>query len=221
MEPTMNSSILELAGRVLRNQARVVANTADVLGEAFVQAVHLISSCTNRLVLTGVGKSGFVARQIAATFVRTGMPSLFVHPTDAVHGDLGAIAGDDLVLAVSNSGHTSELLHLLPHLRKRSRSILAIVGTPGSPLVKEVDLALCLGEVEDPLVGGPIGSSLASLALADALALAVMQFRALPRDVLVQNHPGGSGVTFSCPPPDERVLSLAKAKLREAGSAEG
>ena len=106
----MRGAILELAERVLRNEARAVANTLDALGDAFVQAVHLISSCSNRVVLTGVGKSGVVARQISATFVRTGMPSLFVHPTDAAHGDLGAIAGDDLVLAVSSSGRTEELL---------------------------------------------------------------------------------------------------------------
>jgi arabinose-5-phosphate isomerase len=186
------SAVILLARQILGDHARAVADLAGSVGAKFEFAVDLIAGCANRLVLTGVGKSGVVARQISATFVRTGMPSLFVHPTDAAHGDLGAIAGDDLVLAVSSSGRTEEILSLVPHLRSRCRAILAIVGDESSPLGREADLALEVPVADDVMVAAPMASSVATLALADALAVSVMQRRALPRDVLARNHPGGS-----------------------------
>jgi arabinose-5-phosphate isomerase len=205
----MSSDVLFLARQILDDEARAVAGLAQAIDERFVLAVDLIAGCTNRLVLTGVGKSGLVARQIAATFVRTGMPSLFLHPTDAVHGDLGAITGDDLVVAVSSSGRTEEMLVLVPHLRKRCRSILAIVGDRSSPLAAQADLCLEVPVLDDP----PMASSLATLALSDALAVAVMRQRALPREVLVENHPGGWRGTLSA-----REAQATRSRGARAGS---
>jgi len=182
------------AREIILHESKALAGLADHLDESFDKAVELILLCHGRVVVSGVGKSGLVGRKIAATFLSTGTPALFLHPTEGVHGDLGAILPDDVVLVLSNSGESSEILGLLPAVRAIGSKVIAITGKPSGSIASASDLVLtCSVEKEadrDNLI--PTASTAAQLALGDALALVVMEQRGMGKDDLAMRHPGGS-----------------------------
>ena len=182
------------AKNIILLESRALSDLADSLSESFDVAVREILKCHGRVVVSGVGKSGIIGRKIAATFLSTGTPALFLHPTEGVHGDLGAILPDDVVILISNSGETSEILSLMPGIRAIGARVIAISGRAGSTLANASDMVLlCKIEHEaDPHNMIPTASTAAQLALGDALALVVMELRGLGRDDLAKRHPAGS-----------------------------
>jgi arabinose-5-phosphate isomerase len=179
---------------VLRHEARAIEAMADRFDAArFAQAVELLAGCSGNVATVGVGTSGIVARKIAATLTSTGTPALFIHPADALHGGLGAIGGQEVVVAVSNSGETEEVLALLPYLRTRDVPVIAILGQLDSALGRAATIALeARAEREaDPLDLVPTASVAVALAMADALALTVMDARGITPEGFAANHPSG------------------------------
>jgi arabinose-5-phosphate isomerase len=176
---------------VVRAEAAAIGRLA--LDGAFAQAVEWILACRGQIVVTGMGKSGFVAQKISATFASTGTPSLYLHPADAAHGDLGRVARDDLVLALSNSGETEEVLRLLPALRRIGARVMAITRDGATPLGRGADLVLGIGRIEEacPMGLAPTASTAALLALGDALAMTVLANRPFDREEYALYHPGG------------------------------
>ena len=183
----------DIARQVLKTEADAIANLMENLGQEFDRAVELIYGCAGRVVLTGMGKSGIICRKIAATMRSTGTPALFMHPAEAIHGDLGMVTGDDLVVAVSNSGFTEEILNLLAVLRRVGVSLIAITSSPESPLATAADLHLDLGVRREacPMNLVPTASTTASLALGDALAMAVSVKKGFREEDFARLHPGG------------------------------
>jgi arabinose-5-phosphate isomerase len=179
---------------LLRHEAAAVAAAADRLDlELFARAVEVLAHCTGAVATTGAGTSGIVARKIAATLTSTGTRALFVHPTDALHGGLGVIGRQEVVIAVSNSGETEEISALLPYLRSREVNIIAIVGNLASTLAREAAVALDASAEREAGPHGlvPTASVAVALALGDALALAVMEVKGITRDAFAANHPSG------------------------------
>ena len=183
----------EVARQVLETEAEAIRNLMESLGDEFDQAVELISGCTGRVVLTGMGKSGIICRKIAATLRSTGTPANFMHPAEAIHGDLGMVTKDDLVVAVSQSGTTEEILNLLAVLRRIGVLLIAITSSPDSPLAETADLHLDLGVRREacPMNLAPTASTTASLALGDALAMAVSVKKGFREEDFARLHPGG------------------------------
>lgn len=163
------------------------------LGPSFAKAVRWILSCRGRVVVTGMGKPGFVAQKLSSTLASTGTPSYFLHPAEAAHGDLGRLMREDLVLALSNSGETEELLRLLPALQKMGVRVIALTRDEENPLAHGADLVLPIGSVEEacPLGLAPTASIVALLALGDALAMTVLEHRQFDREEYALYHPGG------------------------------
>jgi len=184
---------LELARKVLETEAAAINRLKDELGEDFENVVEQIVSCSGRVVWTGMGKSGIICRKLAATMSSTGTPSLFLHPAEAIHGDLGMVTEEDLVVAISNSGATDEILRLLEILRRQGIKLIAMTSYPESPLAKAADIHLDLGvRVEAcPLNLAPTASTTASLALGDALALSVAVRKGFREEDFARFHPGG------------------------------
>jgi arabinose-5-phosphate isomerase len=185
---------LALARKVLATEASAIAGLADRLGEPFVAAVSLIMNCRGRVVVSGIGKSGHIARKLAATLASTGTPAFFVHPAEASHGDLGMITPDDVVLMLSNSGETDELVLLTPHLRRQGAAIIALTGNEGSSLAQSANVHLDAGVDAEacPLGLAPTASTTAALALGDCLALALLDARGFSVEDFARAHPGGS-----------------------------
>ncbi len=183
----------EIARQVLETEANAILNLRDMLGEDFDRAVELIDDCGGRVILTGIGKSGIICRKIAATMRSTGTPALFMHPAEAIHGDLGMVTENDLVLAVSNSGTTEEILELLAILRRLGITLIAVTSNPESALAKAADLHIDLGVRHEacPLNLAPTASTTASLALGDALAMAVSVKKGFKEEDFARLHPGG------------------------------
>ena len=183
----------EVARQVLETEAEAILNLMETLGGNFDGAVELISSCTGRVVLTGMGKSGIICRKIAATMSSTGTPALFIHPAEATHGDLGMVTEDDLVVAISQSGTTDEVIELMRLLRRLGVTVIAITSNPGSQLAEAADLHLDLGVRREacPMNLAPTASTTASLALGDALALAVSVKKGFREEDFARLHPGG------------------------------
>lgn len=178
----------------LHLEAEAIAKAAERLDPASVeQAVKLLAACKGKVVLSGVGKSGIVARKIAATLMSIGTASVFLHPSDALHGDLGVIAPADLVIALSNSGETDELIALLPCIKQRQTPLIVLVGNLSSTLAKNADVAL--GALVDreacPLNLAPTTSTTVALAIGDALAMTLMQVKGLTPEHFAINHPAG------------------------------
>jgi arabinose-5-phosphate isomerase len=186
--------VLELARAVLTAESRAIDALAPRLGEAFVAAVRALLGCRGRVVVSGIGKSGHVARKVAATLASTGTPAFFVHAAEASHGDLGMITADDVVLAFSNSGETDELVALVPHIRRQGARVVAITGNPDSTLAQAaaVHLDATVDGEACPLGLAPSASTTAALALGDALALALLDARGFSADDFARSHPGGS-----------------------------
>ncbi|MBK7878761.1 MAG: KpsF/GutQ family sugar-phosphate isomerase [Planctomycetes bacterium] len=192
-EPDLRKLRLARAAEVLRLEARTIAQLEHRLDERFVQAVDLVLACSGMVVVTGVGKAGLVGQKLSATLASTGTPSIFLHPTEALHGDLGRIRAQDLVLALSNSGESAEISALLGPVRKLGARVLALTGVTDSTLGRHADCVLDIGKVEEacPMKLAPTASTSALLAMGDALAMVVLQERNFSREDYALYHPGG------------------------------
>ena len=186
---------VEQAREVLTIEAEGIHAVREALGQEFVQAVDLIMACPpNRLIITGIGKSGLIGQKMAATFNSTGTPSFFLHPVEAMHGDLGMVATNDVVLAISYSGETAELYRLLASLKERAVPVIAMTGQARSSLAEQAAVILNIAVPKEacPLGLAPTASTTATLALGDALAVALLQRRRFKAEDFRRNHPGGS-----------------------------
>ncbi|MEW6513630.1 MAG: KpsF/GutQ family sugar-phosphate isomerase [Pseudomonadota bacterium] len=186
--------LLALARRVLAVEADAIHKIAERLNDSFAAAVELILACHGRVIVSGIGKSGHIARKIAATMASTGTPAYFVHAAEAVHGDLGMIARDDVLIALSNSGENDELLTIVPLVKRQGGKLIAITGNPSSSLAKEADIHLDARVDEEacPLNLAPTASTTAALALGDALAVALLDARGFGAEDFARSHPGGA-----------------------------
>jgi len=184
---------LELARKVLRTEAAAILSLVDRLDGGFERAVQVLFECRGRVIVTGMGKSGIISRKIAATFSSTGTSAFFIHPAEAIHGDLGAIREDDVVLALSYSGETEELIRLLESIRRIGARLIAITGSPRSTLAKAADVTLdcSIDEEACPMNLVPTASTTASLALGDALAMTLMVRKGFREEHFASLHPGG------------------------------
>jgi arabinose-5-phosphate isomerase len=184
----------ETARRVLEIEARAILELVPRLDQEFDCALDLLLACTGRVVVTGMGKSGLVGQKISATFSSTGTPSLFLHPAEAIHGDLGRIVKGDVVLAISHSGDTAEIVGLLPSIKRLSAPFVALTGRPGSVLATAADVHLDVSVREEacPLGLAPTASTTAALAMGDALAMALLERRGFTVDDFAVLHPGGN-----------------------------
>ena len=188
------SELLPLAREVLRQEARALEAMAERLGEEFERAVALVLACEGRVVTTGMGKSGAVARKIAGTLASTGTPALFLHPAEGVHGDLGMMAMGDVLLALSNSGDTEELNAILPAIARINVPVIALTGRPDSPLGRAATVVLNTAVEREacPFNLAPTTSTTAQMAMGDALAVAAMRRRRFTTDDYARLHPRGA-----------------------------
>lgn len=185
---------LSLGRRTLAIEAAAVDALGSRLDASFVAAVNLILESHGRLIVSGMGKSGHIARKIAATMASTGTPAYFVHPAEASHGDLGMITRHDILLALSNSGESEELLRILPAIKRQGARLIAMTGAPASSLAREADVHLDASVSQEacPLNLAPTASTTAALALGDALAVALLDARGFSPEDFARSHPGGS-----------------------------
>ncbi|HEX9162799.1 MAG TPA: KpsF/GutQ family sugar-phosphate isomerase [Thermoanaerobaculia bacterium] len=181
------------ARRVLEVEAAAILGLINHLDDAFIDVVELVNAASGRVVTMGLGKSGIICKKISATLASTGTPSFFLHPTEAFHGDLGMIVGGDIVLAISNSGETEELVRLLPSIKRIGAQIVAITGNPASTLAKGADyhLSAAISKEACPLGLAPTASTTATLALGDALAMALLLRKGFKEEDFAFLHPGG------------------------------
>jgi arabinose-5-phosphate isomerase len=186
--------ILALADRVLRLEAASVLALCPRLDDRFVAAVAALRGCRGRVIVTGMGKSGLIGRKIAATLASTGTPAYFLHPAEGVHGDLGMLARGDVVLALSNSGETDEVLAVLPGLKRLGIPLVLLTGATGSTLARQADVVLDVGVAEEacPMNLAPTSSTTAALAMGDALAMALLDLRGLGPSDYAALHPRGA-----------------------------
>ncbi|MEY2168119.1 MULTISPECIES: KpsF/GutQ family sugar-phosphate isomerase [unclassified Rhodanobacter] len=187
-------AIVRSARAVIATEAAAIAELGPRIDGAFVDACRLLLACRGRVVVTGMGKSGHVARKIAATLASTGTPAFFVHPGEASHGDLGMIQPDDVVLALSYSGETDELLFILPMIKRQGIPLIAITGKPASSLASQADVHIdgSISSEACPLGLAPTTSTTAALVLGDALAIALLEARGFTSDDFARSHPAGS-----------------------------
>ena len=192
--PRDATQALELARRVLRTEAAAVEALIPRLDERFVEALQIILHCPGRVVVSGIGKSGHIARKIASTLASTGTPAFFVHPAEASHGDLGMITADDVLIALSNSGESAELVSIVPLLKRKGARLIALTGNARSSLGRAADVHLDASVAEEacPLGLAPTASTTATLALGDALAIALLDARGFGPDDFARSHPGGA-----------------------------
>jgi arabinose-5-phosphate isomerase len=184
---------LSLARKVLQTEAAAILALADRLDQRFTKAIEMVRSCRGRVIVTGMGKSGIICRKIAATLSSTGTPAFFLHPAEAIHGDLGAITGDDVVIALSYSGDTEELLRVIETIKRLGTCLIAITGDQKSTLSVSADVSLDCSVSEEacPMNLAPTASTTAMLALGDALALCVSVAKGFKPDDFANLHPGG------------------------------
>ena len=187
-------NLIERARDFIRIEAAAVAGLESVLGEDFERAVGLLLECRGRIVTTGMGKAGLIARKVAATLASTGTPALFVHPAEAIHGDLGMITAQDVVVAFSHQGQTEELLRLMPYIKHIQAPLVCVTSNPESELARysDVRLILCIEKEACPLNLAPTASTTAMLALGDTLALVTLEARGFKPEDYAIFHPGGS-----------------------------
>jgi len=190
---TNTSQLILTARKTIDIEQKAVAALLDRIGEDFAQACELILKCEGRVVVTGMGKSGHIAKKIAATLASTGTPAMFVHPGEASHGDLGMITGVDIVIALSNSGTTEELNTLIPVLKRRAIPLISITGNPESNIAQaaEINIDATVAEEACPLVLAPTSSTTVALVLGDALAMALLEARGFTPEDFAYSHPGG------------------------------
>ena len=182
------------ARTVLDIEKQAIDGLYQYLNDAFDQACEMILRCSGKIVVTGMGKSGHVGSKIAATLASTGTPAFFLHPGEASHGDLGMISGGDLIIAISNSGESDEILALLPVLKRRGIPLICMTGNPASTMAKEANVHLCIKVEKEacPLGLAPTSSTTATLVMGDALAVALLEARGFTADDFALSHPGGS-----------------------------
>ncbi len=187
------NSELQFAVETMQMEADAIARAAGRLGEGFEKALGILAACSGKIVVSGVGKSGIAARKLAATLASTGSPAFFLHPVEALHGDLGAVTGDDVAIALSQSGESAELNALLPALRARKTPIVALTGNAESVLARLADITLDTSVEREacPLNLAPTASVLVALAVGDALAMCLQKRRGLSAEEYALNHPGG------------------------------
>jgi arabinose-5-phosphate isomerase len=192
--PPVTEDIVAAARRVLDIEARALDALSERLGEDFAAAVRLVLDSTGRVIVSGLGKSGHIARKIAATMASTGTPAYFVHAAEALHGDLGMIHRDDVLIALSNSGETAELLAVVPLVRRQGGRTIAMTGKPDSTLARLADVHLDAGVAMEAcsLNLAPTASTTCALALGDALAVALLDARGFREDDFARSHPGGA-----------------------------
>jgi arabinose-5-phosphate isomerase len=193
--PTLQPNMaLESARRTLHIEAQAILDLSARLNGDFTRVVNLILACRGRVVVSGIGKTGHIARKIAATFASTGTPAFFVHAAEAIHGDLGMITQDDILIAISHSGSGQELLTILPVVRRMGASLVAITGNPSSDLARLADLHLDTSVAQEacPLNLAPTASTTVALSLGDALAVACLEARGFSPEDFARSHPGGT-----------------------------
>jgi len=184
----------DIAKEVLQTEAKTLLDATAYIDDAFDQAVEIMYKTRGKCIITGVGKSGLIGAKIAATLASTGTPSFFIHPTEALHGDLGMIGAEDSVLAISYSGESEELIKILPHIKRFDIPLIAMAGNPDSTLAKYGDVFLSIHVEKEacPLGAAPTSSTTLTLALGDALAVALMKKRNFQAEDFASFHPGGS-----------------------------
>jgi arabinose-5-phosphate isomerase len=189
-----SDDILAQGRRVLDMERDALAETSRRLGDGFVQAVHLIAASRGRVIVVGVGKSGIIARKIAATLTSTGTPATFMHPVEGLHGDLGMVSDDDIAILISKSGETEEVVTLLQHLKRFGAKIIAMTAVPDSTLARESDAVLDAWVREEacPHDLAPTTSTTAQIALGDALAVVILERKGFRREDFARLHPGGA-----------------------------
>ncbi len=194
MNVVSEEGILNLGRQVLIEEADEVRALADRLGEPFVKAVKLLLSCKGRVVVSGIGKSGHIARKIAATLASTGTPAFFVHAAEAAHGDLGMITKEDVVIAISYSGTSSELLAIIPTVIREGAPVISITGSDDNTLAREANVNLNIHVAREacPLNLAPTSSTTATLAMGDALAIACLDAKGFGPEDFARSHPGGA-----------------------------
>lgn len=189
-----NDELLDLARETLEIEARAVQRMSSRLSDDFASACHLCMATTGRVVVTGIGKSGHIASKIAATLASTGTPAFFMHPAEASHGDLGMITNQDLLLAISYSGESDEIITFLPLIKRLGVKLVAMTGNPDSTLANAADVHLDVGVTEEacPLNLAPTASTTATLAMGDALAVALLKYRGFTAEDFARSHPSGA-----------------------------
>jgi arabinose-5-phosphate isomerase len=187
-----SSAALTRAADVLRIEAEGILSMVERLDESFVRAVQMLRQCRGKVVVTGLGKSGLICRKIAATLASTGTPAFFLHAGDGMHGDLGMVMKGDVILAVSNSGETEEILKLLPHFKLHGIKLIVMTGNPESSLARAGDVVLNVGVKEAcPLGLAPTASTTVALAMGDALAVVLLEQKGFKEEDFAVRHPGG------------------------------
>ena len=207
------SPTIAAAREVLEIEARAITDLIGRIDEGFEEAIRILLQCRGRVVVSGIGKSGHIARKIAATFASTGTPAFFVHPAEASHGDLGMVTREDVFVALSNSGETAELMLIIPVLKRQGAKLIAMTGNPQSTLGREADVHLYAGAAVEacPLNLAPTASTTAALALGDAIAVALMRARGFTQDEFARSHPGGAL--------GRRLLTLVRDVMRSGEQA--
>jgi arabinose-5-phosphate isomerase len=187
-------SITDIAKKVLKTEAEAINALVEKIGSNFEKAVEIIYQSRGKVVVTGMGKSGLVGKKIAATLASTGTPALFLHPAEATHGDLGMVTSDDVIIAISNSGETEEIVGLIPFLKRFNVHLISVTGKPESTLSKAADVTLDVSVKEEacPLGIVPTASTTATMAMGDALAVALLIKKGLKEQDFALFHPGGS-----------------------------
>ena len=186
--------LISLGQAVIKTEAQAVNDLLPRIDENFARACNFMLHCKGRIVVTGMGKSGHIGNKIAATLASTGSPAFFVHPGEASHGDLGMITNQDVVLAMSNSGETGEVVTIVPILKRLGVPLISMTGNPNSTLATEADVALDIRVAQEacPLGLAPTASTTATLAMGDALAVALLEARGFTEEDFARSHPGGS-----------------------------
>jgi arabinose-5-phosphate isomerase len=194
MSGTEPGDLIERGRRVLALEADAIARVAQRLGPAFAAAVRLLAAATGRVIVSGVGKSGLIARKIAATFTSTGTPASFLHPIDSLHGDLGIVGRNDVAILLSRSGASDELFGLVSQLKRLGVRLVAITGEPDSALARQADVVLDASVAEEACAEtlAPTASTTAALALGDALAVTLLEVKGFRREDFAALHPGGA-----------------------------
>ncbi|MEE8423429.1 MAG: KpsF/GutQ family sugar-phosphate isomerase [Thermodesulfobacteriota bacterium] len=187
-------SAIEAAKRVLKIEGDALYALMDKIGDSFEKAVDLILQCKGKVVVTGIGKSGLICKKIASTLTSTGTPALFLHPTEGIHGDLGVLVKTDIVVAVSNSGETDELSKIIPLVKRMGIKLISVTGNTASTLARAGDVVLDIGVKEEacPLGLAPTASTTSTLAMGDALAVALLEKRGFTKEDFAFVHPGGA-----------------------------
>lgn len=190
----MNDPLLKVAERVLRIEAEGILGLVPRLDERFLRALEILRDCRGRVVVTGIGKSGIAGRKVAATLASVGTPALFLHSAEGVHGDIGMVARGDVALAISNSGETEEILTLLPAIKRLGVPLVVLTGNPNSTLARNGDVVLdvSVGVEACPMNLVPTSSTIAALAMGDALAMALLELRGVEPEDFAVVHPGGN-----------------------------